>query len=208
MPNKMLVQEMDGTPKQIVFADHAGDFGPTAAHDLRKTTDGSQELDCQLNLENVVSVVGTATNTSARQSAKVDLGENRAERYAVRAAFEMVLTPTGGNTIELWWAPSQSATAGHGNPGGVSGVEGAYTGYGGANNIDEALRQLQFIGTFVMTAQATPTIQVAEVDTGPNGFCPPERYGSLVVRNKSGAAFFGDAAEHHVVFDPIVNEAQ
>src|SRR5688572_1765944 len=42
--SKQLITEMDGTPKQIVFADHAGDFNPTAANDLRKTTDGTHEL--------------------------------------------------------------------------------------------------------------------------------------------------------------------
>ena len=27
MPSEILVQEQDGTPKQIVFADHAGELG-------------------------------------------------------------------------------------------------------------------------------------------------------------------------------------
>jgi hypothetical protein len=200
--NKVLVQAIDGTPKQICFADHATDFAPAAANDLRVTTDGSQETDAQLLLENVASVTGTATNTGARQSAKVDLGTDRARCYAVKAAFELAATPTAGNVIELWWAPSSSSTAANRNPGAVSGSDAAYTGY--SNNCDVSLVQLVYIGDFVCTAQATGTVQVAEVGL----LFPRERWGSLVVRNKSGAAFHSDSVECNVVFDPIVEEVQ
>lgn len=194
--NKVLVQAMDGTPKQICFADHATDFtAPTAANDLRVTTDGSFETDCQIVLESV-------SNNAARQSAKVDLGDNRAVRYAVRAAFEIAATPTAGNVIELWWAPSSSSSAANRNPGGVSGSDSAYSGY--SSNLDASIKQLVYIGDFVCTAQATGTVQVAEV-----GFVAPrERYGTLVVYNKSGAALHSDSAEINVVFDPIVEEVQ
>lgn len=193
---KVLVQAMDGTPKQISFADHATDFtGPTAANDLRVSTDGSQEIDVQLDLTSVA-------NNAARQSTKVDLGENRARCYAVRAAFEFAATPTAGNTVELWWAPSSSATAGNRNPGAVSGADSAYSGY--SSNLDASIKQLVYIGTFVCTAQATGTVQVAEVGR----LCPTERYGSLVAYNKSGAAFHSDAAENNISFDPVVDEVQ
>jgi len=195
LPNKILVQEIDGTPKQIVFGDHAGDFSPTAANDLRKTTDGSQELDVQLSLASVA-------NAAARQSTKVDLGENRAQAYHVRAALEMAATPTAGNTIELYWSSSQSSTAGNGNPASVTGSDSAYSGY--SSNLTASVRQLILIGVFVCTAQATSTIQVAEVGL----FSPPERYGSLVVVNNSGAAFHSDDVECHVVLDPILPEVQ
>ena len=39
-------------------------------------------------------------------------------------------------------------------------------------------------------------------------FSPPERYGSLIVKNESGAAFHSDDVESHIVFDPIVPEIQ
>lgn len=200
MATKILVQEMDGTPKQICFADHAADFNPTAANDLRKTTDGSQETDCQLDLTSLAN--GNGTTTGARQSTKVDLGENRARRYRCRAAFELAATPTAGYVIEVWWAPSPSATAGTANPGGVSGADSAYTGY--SNNNVASMKQLEHVGDFICTAQATGTVQVAEVGE----FEPSERYGSLVVYDQSGAAFHSDAVESHVVFDPIVDEIQ
>ena len=75
MVAKLLVTEQDGTPKQLVFGDHAGDFSPTAANDLRITTDGSKETDVELVLLNLA-------DGAAAQSAKVDLGANRADEYA------------------------------------------------------------------------------------------------------------------------------
>jgi len=195
MANDVLIREMNGTPKQICFADHATDFSPTAANDLRKTTDGSQETDVQLILESVANAAG-------RQSAKVDLGANRAEWYAVRAALEFAATPTAGNVVELYWAPSWSATAGTGNAGGVSGADAAYAGY--SSNLTASIKQLIRIGVFICTAQITPTVQIAECGL----FRPRERYGSLVVYNISGASFHSDSVEHNIVFDPLVEQIQ
>lgn len=192
MANKLLLDEFDGTPAQITFRD-VTDFSPTAANDLRHASATDTEVDLDLT--------GVA-NAAARQSAKVDLGAERAEWYHVRAAFELAATPTAGNVIELYWAPSQHATAGTGNPGAVSGADAAYTGY--SANLTASVKQLLFIGAFICTAQATGTVQVGEVGR----FSPPERYGSLVVVNNSAAAFHSDAVEIHVVFDPIVPELQ
>lgn len=195
MASKLLVNEMDGTPKQIVFRKPTT-FSPSSSVDLRKTTDSSQELYVDIDL---TSLAGNA----ARQSNKVDLGQKRAPQYRCRAAFELAATPVAGQTVELWWAPSHTATAGNGNPGGVSGVDGAYTGY--SSNLDASIVQLEYIGAFTVTAQATTTVQVGVVE---GMFTPTERYGSLVVYNKSGAAFHSTADKIHIVLDPIVVEAQ
>ena len=191
MANKILITEMDSTPEQISFADHAGDFSPTAANDLQFSTPTT----CQLSLVDVA-------DGAARQSAKVDLGTKRAQAYKVRAAFELAATPTAGDVIELYWAPSSSSTAATGNAANVSGSDAAYSGY--SSNLAQSVKQLDFIGGFVCTVQATGTIQVAEVAV----FSPTERYGSLVVKDESGAAFHSDDVECHVVFDPIVPEVQ
>jgi hypothetical protein len=193
MPNKILLSEFDGTPPQITFADFGTDFSPTAGNDLRHAS--ATDTEVQLDLTSVA-------DTGARQSAKVDLGAERGQAYHVRCAFEMAATPTAGEVIELYWAPSQHATAATGNPANVSGSDAAYTGY--SSNLADSVKQLQFIGAFVCTVQATATVQVGEVGQ----FEPPERYGSLVVKNESGAAFHSDAVETHVVFDPIVPEVQ
>lgn len=193
MANKILVPEMAGTPKQICFRDST-DFSPTAANDLRDASAGNVTL-VQFNFESV-------TNGSYRQSTKADLGALRAPAYKVRAAMEIGATPTAGNVISAWWAPSASSTAGTGNAGAVSGADGAYTGY--SSNAAASVLQLDFIGNFICTAQATGTIQVAEIGI----LVPSERYGSLVLLNGSGATMFTDAAEIHVVFDPLFEEVQ
>lgn len=193
MPNKYLVTAIDSAPDQITFADVGADYNPTAANDLRVA--GVEDTEVQLDLTSLA-------DGAARQSTKVDLGEDRALSYAVRAAFEMAATPTAGAVIQLWWAPSQHVTAANGNPGGCSGADGAYAGY--SSNMATSIVQLVYIGVFVCTVQVTTVVQVAEVGI----LSPTERYGSLVVRNESGAAFHSDAVESHVVFDPLVPELQ
>ena len=130
MANQVLVE----VGNSISFADHAGDFSPAAANNLEQGT----PTDCQLSLLSL-------SNTAARQSAKVDLGENRARRYSVMAAFEFAATPTAGEVVELYWAPSPNSTAANGNPGGASGSDSAYSGTG-ASTLAESVEQLQFIG--------------------------------------------------------------
>ena len=188
--NKILNTEMDDTPKQIVFRDST-DFSPTAANDLRKGSPTLAQFD------------GTSlANAAYWQSTKFDFGAVRADEYQARLAVEIAATPTAGNTIDIWLAPSSSATAGTGNAGGVSGADGTYAGY--SANAAAAVKQLIFLGSFVCTAQATTTVQVLE---GPR-FSPPERYGSLVLLNGSGAALFTDMAEFNLTFDPIIPQIQ
>lgn len=192
--SKALVRALDGTPVQICFR-NTTDFSPTAANDLRIGSPTLGELK--------LSVSGTGlANGSYRQSTKVDLGDPRAARYKVRAALEFAATPTAGNVVDLYWAPSGSGTAGTANAGGTSGADGAYTGY--SSNADAAIKQLDFIGSFVCTTQTGGTVQVGEVGV----FEPTERYGSIVVRNSSGAAMWTDSVEIHIVLDPLVPEMQ
>lgn len=194
MANKVLRVEPGGTPDQIVFADHAGDFSPTAANDLRDATSGNRT-----NVEfNPASLAGGAYY----QSDKVDLGSLWAPAYNVRAAIEWVTTVDAAEGISLFWAPSQSATAGTANPGGVSGAKGSYTGY--SANAADSSKSLQFIGKTYSTNQGTSTVQIFNVGT----FSPPNRYGSLVLRNDADDAFHSDDVEIHVVFDPVVDEVQ
>lgn len=178
LPDNLLVQ--NGTA--IVFAD-VTDHAPATANNLGTRT-------AQLDLTGVA-------DGAARQSDKVDLGATRAEVYEVHAAIEIAATPTAGDVIEFWWAPSFSATAGTANPGGVGGADAAYAGY--SSNMAAAIKQLQFIGDFVCTAQATATIQQARV----GAFRPKHRYGTLVVRNESGAALHSDAVECSVLVSPL-----
>lgn len=193
--SKFLRKPMDGTPKQIVFADHAGDFSPTAANDLRISTDGSNELDAQM------AIAGLA-NGSYWQSAKFDFGALFAEFYDIRGAIEHAATPTAGNAWTLYLAYSDNGTAGIGNSGGASGSSASYTGY--SSNAAASVLQLHNIGPLVVTAQATATVQVMEG----RRFSPRSRYASLIVLNGSGAAVHSDDVECHIVFNPVVIEGQ
>lgn len=175
-----------GTP--IVLADTT-DHSPATANNLGTRTD-------QIDLTSVA-------NNAARQSAKVDFGANRAPLWNVACAFELAATPTAGNVINIYLAPSNSATAATANPGGVSGSDSAYSGY--SSNLSASLKHLLHIGTFVCTTQATGTVQI---DMAAGEFQPPERYGTIVVENKSGAAFHSDMVESSIVLTPIEHQVQ
>jgi hypothetical protein len=195
MTSKLLYTPMDGTPKQIVFADHAADFSPTAANDLRVTSDGSFELDVQLDTTDLA-------DTAARQSAKFDLGANFAQSYAIRCALELAATPAAGDLVELYFGWSNSGTAATANPANLTGSDAAYAGY--SANLASSVLQLDGPYDFICTVQATGTVQV-----GLAGVVQPKgRYGILVVKNESAAAFHSDAVETHIVLDPLVIEGQ
>lgn len=141
--------------------------------------------------------LASLANGSGRQSVKMDLGATRASLWRVYATFEIAATPTAGATIDLYWAPSASATAGTDNPGNVLGTDSAYAGY--SANLTAAIKQLVFIGSFICTTQATTTVQAANVGM----FAPPDRYGSLVVVNNSGAALHSTDTNQCVTFSPV-----
>ena len=173
---------------QISFADHAGDFAPAASATLEQGT----PTDVQLSLASVA-------DAAARQSAKVDLGASRAPFYDVMAVFEFAATPVAGDVVELYWAPSPSATAGNANPGNVTGADAAFTGT--PSTLAVAVAELQHIGNFKCTEDPTAVLQTAYIGS----FCPTQRYGTLVVKNESAAAFHSDDVECHVVLTPIIH---
>lgn len=176
---------VDTVGTAIIFADTT-DHAPATANNLGTRT-------AQIDLTSVA-------NNAYRQSDKVDLGASRARIYKVEAALEIAATPTAGNVCEFWWSPSMSGTAGTANYGGVGGADAAYTGY--SSNADAAIKQCQFIGDFVCTAQATGTVQVGLVGF----FRPLDRYGTLIVKNASGAALHSDAVEMSVRLTPIAEQ--
>ena len=131
MPNEVL--QKVGT--QLVFADHAGDFGPVAANDLRQGTPTT-----------VQAAVASLADGAAWQSAKFDFGATRAAQFSLTAAIEFAATPTAGDTVQIYLAPSSDSVAANSNPGGVSGSSSAYAGY--SSNLAASVAQLQQIGIF------------------------------------------------------------
>ena len=145
---------------------------------------------------------GTVTAALARQSDKCDLGAVHALEYAVYASFEFATAPVTGETVDLYWAPSHSGTAGKGNVGSTTGVDGAYS--GGTADLSEGLKQMMYIGSVVCSADATPVIQTAFVGV----FSPPDRYGNLVAHNNTSDDYHSDGVETAVAFEPIIPDIQ
>jgi hypothetical protein len=180
MATEILVKT--GTP--VVFADTT---------DFSSTNNGFTRTH-QLDLTSIA-------NGAARQSDKADLGATRPAKYAVRVAIEMDVAPTAANEVDFYWSASHSGTAGTGNDGGASGADAAYK----AGEEAEWVRQLIPMGSLVLTNDAATTVQYQTINSN---FVPPQRYGSVIVYNRSGQAFEGDAVEMYVALVPITDEFQ
>jgi len=136
------------------------------------------------------------TSTGARQSVKQDFGATRAEMWNCTATLEFAATPTAGTTVDFYLSPSSSATAGTDNAGNCTGANASYAGY--SSNLNATLPQLLFIGSFVVPAIATTTVQNAFVGR----FYVPKRYGSIVVVNRSGVALHTTEASQVITLTP------
>lgn len=173
---------------QISLANHAGSFAPFSGSNLQIGTPTQIELD----------VSGTADDSSD-QSEKFDLGANRAPRYSVQSTMGFGSAPTTGERLDYYVGWSTTSSAALANPGGLIGSASSYT--GGPNlTLDEGLSQLDFIGSLVVGAYAGN--QTSPIGT----MVPKERYGSLVVVNRSGQSITGSAADNHVVLTPMIDD--
>jgi len=182
MANNQVLRKI-GSPTQIVLAD---------------TTDFDDTPVAQTDQIDMTSQADGA----AIQSDKFDFGAEWGDLYDVHCEFEVDVAPASGEVISVYLAPSLEAGAALGNPGGVVGADGAYTGTAG-DSLADSLFQLDFIGNVICTADADPVMQVQSF-----AYSPHARYATLVVVNDSGQAFVGDATHHYVMFTPIVPEVQ
>lgn len=187
MANEFLVK--DGTA--VAFG-VTGSFSPADAG-----TQWAAAITDVLTLSGVVDGAG-------RQSTKVDLGATRAKQYAVLGCVDFTgETPTAGQTVDYYWAPSTSGTQGTGNVAGNSGADGAApAGALGSITLAEFLEMCTDIGPLVIHDGGVVQNGVVGV------FEPPTRYGQLVVVNNSGDAFEADDVEAHQVLVPITDELQ
>ena len=171
---------------QLLFADHATDFGSAPATAANSLLIGTQ-TDIQIDLTSV------AASGGARQSAKsatlVIASSEYPTYYRFDACVELTAAPTDGGVIEFYWAGSGSSTAGTGNPGGVTGTDSAFTDTTGN------LAQMTRIGVLVCRANA--------VNIGYVGILEPEwEYGSLVMVNQTDQNFHSAMDETHIVATP------
>jgi len=148
----------------------------------------------------VLLTLSAIADDAGRQSSKADFGANRHLAYSCMAAVDFTgETPVQNTSVEFYWAPSISTTAANGNIAGNSGLDAA-AGDGAtvALDIDDFLAQCIPIGSLSIP-------DGIGVQAGFVGILyPPERYGQMVVVNRSGDAFEADNVEAHVVLNPIV----
>ena len=177
---------------QLLFADHATDFGAapaTAANSLIVGTPTDVQLD----------LTGVAASGGARASTKsADLGSPRPGDYVVQACLEFETAPTDGGVVYFYWASSPSGTAGTGNPAGLTGADEAHTDTTGT------LGQLQVVGRLLVRNNV---INIGYVGT----FRPADQYGMLVVVNQADQALRSTATamdETHITMTPVFPDIQ
>jgi hypothetical protein len=173
---------------QLLFADHAGDFGSAPATGANSLIIGTP-TDVQIDL------TGVAASGGARESDKTgDLGSNRGTICRVDACLEFEAATTDGGIVEFYWAGSPSATAATGNPGGLTGSDAAFTDTTGN------LGQMQYIGALICRNNV---INIGFVGT----FIPHHRYGILVPVNKTDQALRSTATamdETHITVTSLI----
>lgn len=172
---------------QLLFADHATDFGAAPATAANSLLVGTQ-TDIQIDL------TGVAASGGARASAKsASLGDPRVSMYRVDACIEFETAPTDGGTVDFYWCNSPSSTAATGNAAGLTGSDAAFTDTVGN------LGQLTFIGSL--------TVKNTVINIGYVGMLRPEhQYGILVVVNNADQAFRSTATamdETHITATPL-----
>ena len=132
-------------------------------------------------------------DAGARQSAKIDLAVSAAlmaARYDVDVSLEFAVAPADDTFVDIYVGFSHHATVGTGNPGGLSGVDAAYSGTTGST-LDESLLQLRHIGRFFPTNDATAVVLQQQIGS----FVAEGRYAMFVIDNSSGQALHSDAVE-------------
>lgn len=131
-------------------------------------------------------------SAAARCGAKGNLGTYWARRHAVLLASAVASAATNGLALELYWAPSTSATAATENPGAASGTDAAFA------TPAEYKLQLLPIGVLSLSNNAGTGQQYQVFE-----FNPPTQYGSPVLVNSSGQALSATAGLHEVRLVPI-----
>jgi len=177
---------------QLLFADHATDFGAAPATAANSLIIGSP-TDVRMNLSVVAAAAGWQ---SAKTATLAHTGTAMPVEWILGACIESTATPAAGATFEFWWNPSPSATAGTGNAGGASGADASYAVAGKT--------QLMHLGTMVTVANViniNPCIARVRL---------PYLYGSLIFINSTAVAMVADANadEIHITLTPVLLDIQ
>jgi len=179
---------------QLLFADHATDFGAAPATAANSLIIGTP-TDVQMNFSVIAAAAGWE---SAKTATLADTGTAWPDHWILGAAMESTATPADGGTFDFYWNASTSATAGTGNSGVASGTDAAIV-VTGSN-----LAQLQYIGRLVVRAAViNKSSDIGRLDM-------PYLYGSLIIVNNTSVAMVadGNADECFAVLTPVYPDVQ
>ena len=176
-PIEVLIK--DGTP--IILADTT-DY----------TSAGGDRTD-QIDLTSL----GAAT---ARQSDGISFTTPRSDVMSMFVGCEFTGTVVSGGTVDYYIGFSPTTSV---RPGGLTGLDSSYAGTAG-DSLDDTLKQLDYIGSLVVTSDSSGTPQYGQVGV----FRPVEINGAVVVDNNTTVAFIDDAAETFVRISTLPTEVQ
>ncbi len=177
---------------QLLFADHAVDFGAAPATATNSFIIGTP-TDVQMN----VSIIAAAAAwESAKTATLADTGTAWPDEWVLGAVMESTATPTAGGTFDFYWNASPAAAAATGNSGEASGTDAAI--------VVTHLDALIFIGSMVVRNN------VINKDSNIGRLRMPYLYGSLIMVNNTDAAMVagGDADDCFAVLTPVIPEVQ
>ncbi len=177
---------------QLLFADHATDFGAaplTAANSLIIGSPTDVQMDMSV-------IANGAAWQSAKTASLAKTGSAWPREWVLGACIESTATPAAGTRFDFYWNASPNSTDGIGNSGGCSGTDLAYTA-GGED-------QLIYIGSLINRNT------VINIDSNVGTIWMPHLYGSLVIVNNSGVAMVADADadEIHCTLTPVIPDMQ
>lgn len=177
---------------QLLFADHATDFGAAPATAANSIIIGSP-TDVQMNLS---VIAAAAAWQSAKTATLAHTGTAWPIQWVLGACLESTATPAAGGRFDFYWNASPSATAATGNSGGASGADEAFAVAG--------LPQLIYIGGL------TVRNNVLNIGTDIGRLWMPHLYGSLIIVNNTSVAMVADADadECHITLTPIIDDIQ
>ena len=165
---------------RFIFAD-ATDW-PSGAGE---TDWGAKEADASIDLTSVAA-------GEARQSSSATLPTNQDLEWEVWLALEFATAPVSGETVDVYYALSPASGVW---PGGMSGSDADYTGTAG-DSLDDSLKQLDYVGSMICTADASTVVQVQRIGVIPAGVMGEIAF---VIDNSTSDAMFTDAVEMAIV---------
>ena len=165
---------------RFIFA-HAADWACGAG----ETDWGAQEADAEIDFTDVAS-------GAAEQSSSATLPTNQDLEWEVWLVLEFATAPVSGESVDVYKGSSPASGVW---PGGMSGSSAAYTGTAG-DILDDSLKQLDYVGSMICTADATTVVQVQLV-----GILPAQTMAEIafVVDNNTSDAMHSDAVEMAIV---------